>query len=131
MEDADFLASFEAATLPEECFHHADHVRAAWLLLREQPPAKVLTRFSRALQRYAASLGKTNLYHETITWAYVLLTNERRERGGCEPVWKEFAASNPDLLTWRPSVLAGYYSDETLQSDLARRVFLFPERRRS
>jgi hypothetical protein len=131
MEDAEFLAAFEAATLPEDRFHHADHVRAAWLLLRRQPPAKVLTRFSRALQRYAASLQKTNLYHETITWAFVLLTNERMERGGRRLRWEEFAASNPDLLTWRPSVLSGYYTEETLQSDLARRVFLFPDRRRS
>jgi hypothetical protein len=53
------------------------------------------------------------------------------ERGGREPRWDAFAASNPDLLTWRPSVLSGYYTEETLQSDLARRVFLFPDRLRS
>ena len=81
MEDADFLAAFEAATLPEDRFHHADHVRAAWLLLREETPAAALDRFSSALKRFAAANGKTRLYHETITWAYVLLTNERRERG--------------------------------------------------
>jgi hypothetical protein len=33
-----------------------------------------------------------------------------------------------DLLTWRPSVLDEYYTPETIGSDLARRVFLLPDR---
>ena len=67
MNDRDFLAAFEAGTLPEERFHHPDHVRAAWLLLREEAPAVALARFSSALKRFAAAKGKTRLYHETIT----------------------------------------------------------------
>ena len=128
MEDADFLAAFEAATLPEECFRHRDHVRAAWLLLREETPAAALDRFSTALKRFAASKAKSGLYHETITWAYLLLINERMERSGRKAGWQEFARANPDLLTWRPSVLDDYYTPETLRSDLARRVFLLPDR---
>src|SRR6185503_16079693 len=42
VNDRDFLAAFEAGTLPEEQFHHPDHVRAAWLLLREEAPAAAL-----------------------------------------------------------------------------------------
>lgn len=128
MEDADFLAAFEAATLPEDRFHHRDHVRAAWLLLRDESPAAALARFASALKRFAAAKGKTRLYHETITWAYLLLINERMERDGRDRGWEEFAASNPDLLTWRPSVLDEYYTPETLGTDLARRVFLLPDR---
>jgi hypothetical protein len=69
LEDDAFLAAFESATLPESCFHHKDHVRAAFLLLREVSPAQALVRFTEALKRFAASLGKARLYHETITWA--------------------------------------------------------------
>ena len=50
------------------------------------------------------------------------------ERLGRDRVWEEFAASNPDLMTWRPSVLERYYTSEALGSDLARRVFLLPDR---
>ena len=128
MNDRDFLAAFEDGSLPEDRFHHRDHVHAAWLLLRDMPPAAALGRFSSALRRFAASKGKTGLYHETITWAYLLLINERMERGGRARTWQEFATENPDLLTWRPSVLDGYYRPETLGSDLARRVFLLPDR---
>ena len=39
-----------------------------------------------------------------------------------------FAAQNPDLLTWKPSILDRYYRPETLASDLARSVFLLPDR---
>ena len=127
MNDRDFLSAFEDSTLPEE-FHHRDHVRAAWLLLRETSPAAALDRFSSALKRFAATKGKTGLYHETITWAYLLLINERIERGAREAEWDDFALANPDLLVWRPSVLDGYYTPETLGSDLARRVFVLPDR---
>ena len=128
MNDRDFLAAFEDSTLPEECFHHRDHVRAAWLLLRESSPSAALERFSTALKRFAAAKGKTGLYHETITWAYLLLINERMERGGRDLDWDGFASANSDLLGWHPSVLDGYYTAETLGSDLARRVFLLPDR---
>jgi hypothetical protein len=82
MEDRVFLAAFEAGTLPEELFRHRDHVRAAWLLLREEPPAAALARFSAALKRFAAVHGKARLYHETITWAYLLLIRERSSDPG-------------------------------------------------
>ncbi|HSS45323.1 MAG TPA: hypothetical protein VLO07_08285 [Thermoanaerobaculia bacterium] len=128
MEDREFLAAFEAGTLPEELFRHRDHVRAAWLLLRGDPPAAALARFSAALKRFAAVHGKSRLYHETITWAYLLLIGERIGRSATGQEWEAFARENADLLTWRPSILETYYRQETLQSDLARSVFVFPDR---
>ena len=125
-EDEEFLARLEDGTLPPECFHHADHVRAAWLYLTRLPTAEAIARFSRTLRAYAASLGKADRYHETITWAYLLLVNERIGRGEAAN-WEEFRAANPDLLDWKDSVLTRYYRKETLGSDLARRVFVMPD----
>ena len=42
--------------------------------------------------------------------------------------WTDFVSQNPDLLTWRPSVLDRYYRPDTLQSERARRSFLLPDR---
>jgi len=42
--------------------------------------------------------------------------------------WDEFAARNPDLLNWKESILRKYYCEETLASDLARSVFLLPDK---
>jgi len=122
-----FIRDFEACTLPESGFRHRDHIRLAWLYLREQPLAEALARFSNGLKRYAASLGKAGLYNETITVAYLALINERMARQGRPGDWAEFAAANPDLFS-HPGALRTYYRDATLQSDLARAVFVLPDR---
>ena len=127
-DDREFLEAFESGALSAGAFHHRDHVRLAWLYLRRLPPAAALAKFSDGLRRFAASAGKAGLYHETITWAYLLLIRERMERGGPGERWSEFAAGNPDLLIWKPSILNRYYREETLASDLARRVFVLPDR---
>jgi|GEM_PF-6238460 len=49
-------------------------------------------------------------------------------RAGTPQSWEEFAASNPDLLSRKDSVLNKYYRAETLTSDLAKRTFLFPDK---
>jgi len=120
----DLVERFEACTLPPEEFPHEAHVYVAWSYLRELPLAMAADRFIRNLKRYAASLGKTTLYHETITWAYMLLVNERMDEGD----WDEFRAANQDLLTFRPSILDRYYTAETLSSARARTTFLLPDR---
>ena len=59
---------------------------------------------------------------------FLFLIQERRVTAPAGEAWEGFARRNPDLLTWKPSILDRYYSRETLQSELARRVFLLPER---
>ena len=71
--------------------------------------------------------GKPNLYHETITWAYLFLIHERIARGDGVQDWERFAEQNPDLLQWKPSILERLYSGRVLDSDLARRTFVFPD----
>jgi len=128
MTDDEFLASFEDGSLANESFHHADHIRMAFLYLRRYPALEALQRFSASLVRFAAAKGKPELYHETITWAYLLLIRERLARAGRQQTWTEFATGNPDLLSWKDNVLQKYYRGETLSSDLARSTFLFPDK---
>jgi hypothetical protein len=128
LEAEEFISRFEDCTLPASSFHHRDHVRLAWLYLRREPLLAALTRFTAGIKRFALAHGQAGLYHETITWAYLFLVHERIASGAADETWEGFAARNPDLLTWRPSILAAYYRDETLASDLARRIFLLPDR---
>ena len=126
--DEALVRAFDEGTLAPGEFHHRHHVRMVWLLLERHPALEVLARFSGGLRRLAAAAGKPGLYHETITWAYVLLVNERRAAPGTED-WPGFAARNPDLLAWKPSVLeTRYYREETLWSDRARATFVLPDR---
>lgn len=128
MTDDEFIAHLEACTLPEDRFHHADHLHAGWLYLTRFSTAAAIARFSEVLRSYATSLGKPDRYHETITWAYLLLLNERIRRSQPVATWEQFAASYPELFDWKNSILLRYYRPETLNSPLARHVFLMPDR---
>lgn len=131
MLDEDLMRAFEAGHAPPGGFHHAEHVRVAWNYLRVHPLPEALGRFSARLKSFAVAQGAPNLYHETITVAYVLLINERLEQTGPDASWDVFAASHPDLLGWKPSILDRYYHRDTLASARARRVFVMPDRRGS
>jgi len=126
MTNREIIDCFETDSLPG-AFHHADHVRLAYAYLSEYPVLQALERFAGALKRYAAARGKANLYNETITHAYFFLIRERMARSR-DTDWDKFARRNSDLLVWRDGILSRYYQEATLQSDLARTVFVFPDK---
>jgi len=127
MSNEEFIRCFENDALPEDSFHHSDHVRLAFAYLRKYPVLQALEKFASALKRFAAARGKTQLYNETITCAYFFLIRERmaRSEGGS---WEEFARQNPDLLIWKDGILSRYYQETTLKSELARNVFVLPDK---
>jgi hypothetical protein len=129
MTDQELIDQFENCTLPGECFHHREHVRVAFLYLTRYSVLDALQVFSKTLRRFAEARGKPQLYHETITWAYVFLIRERMARNGKNQSWDEFSSSNPDLLVWKDGILTRYYRPETLTSNLARAVFVLPDLR--
>jgi hypothetical protein len=129
MDDRLLLTAFEDCSFPADLFHHRQHIRVAWLILRdERSLLPAIERFSNGLKRFAESKGASGLYHETITWAYLLLIHERMHQGPPHETFDDFAADHPDLLTWKPSVLEAYYRPETLGSQRAREVFVMPDR---
>lgn len=128
----DLLVAFERCSIAGEDFHHADHVRVAFLYLNRFAPLEAMGRFSEALKNFAAHNDKAQRYHETITWAFFLLIRERMTKSflqnGHHPTWEDFASANPDLLDWKNNILKKYYSQEILASDLARTIFILPDR---
>lgn len=127
MTDPAFLAAFRDTSLPPSAFHHRDHVRMAWLYLRECGAAEAPMRFAADLQRFAVAKGVPGLYHATITGAYMAIIAERIAATPTD-AWDAFAEAHPDLLTWKPGVLDRYYTDARLKSPLARTQFLMPDR---
>ena len=127
MTNLQIIRDFESDRVPEDSFHHADHVRLAFAYLSEYPALQALERFAVALKAYAAARGKPGLYHETITYAYFFVIRERMARSRAAD-WSEFALYNPDLFAWKNGILSRYYHNATLQSDLARTVFVFPDK---
>ena len=127
MNDDELYQAFTSTALSADQFHHEQHVRVAWMFVCRHGMPAAIGEFSEAIKRFAAAKGAHGLYHETITWAFLLIISERQAR---QPAgtWPDFAEANPDLLAWKPSVLDRYYSKELLASELARRAFVMPDR---
>jgi hypothetical protein len=131
MDDETLLRAFESCTLAPEALGHREHVRVAWLILRAHPRFEDgAQRFCAGLRRFAEAHGKAGLYHETITWAYLVLVNERMRACG-EVGFEELAAANGDLFEPGLGGLMVYYEPEVLRSERARGVFLLPRREAS
>ena len=126
MTSSELFDRFVDTSLPSDQFHHEQHVQVAWMFVCRYGMPAALAEFSGAIKRFAEAKGATGLYHETITWAFLLLIAERQARKPAA-AWTEFSADNGDLLLWKPSVLDRYYSKELLASDLARKTFLMPD----
>lgn len=124
--DDEFVAAFEDATLPEEAFKHADHVRLAWIYLRRMPLLDAIRLYGKGLREFASAHGAPGRYHETITWAFVILVNERLHDSGRDLTWADFARDNPDLVRFKDGVFFRYYDPEVLESEVARATFVLP-----
>lgn len=122
----DLLARFERGEVAAGGFHHREHVEVAWHYLARLELTEALTRFSVGLRRLAAALGAIDKYHETITWAFMLLVNERRQRAPAGQSWTQFMEQNTDLLEWPSAILREYYAPEVLESAFAKRCFVLP-----
>jgi hypothetical protein len=121
---ADELLALESGTLDPAVFPHREHVRLGYEMLGRYPFGEAVARFSLGLRLMAAKGGRPEIYHETITVAFLAVIGERRARatGGD---WGEFKANNGDLLDKR--CLEKWYGAEQLGSDLARTTFCLPE----
>lgn len=124
----ELVKCFELGKIPASTFHHQEHVKIAWWYLQHNSLIESIAKFSEGLKNFARSLGKENLYHETITWAFILLINERLQKGGKLADWEEFAKANQDLIDWKNNILEDYYKETTLKSELARQLFLLPDK---
>ncbi len=125
--DTAFLHAFENLVLPPESFRHADHLRAAWCCLRISADfATGASRFIASFRRFVTHAGASAKYHETITWFYLALIAERIAAAP-GATWEEFRTANPDLFDHTMPRLKASYRPGTLQSHLARRVFVLPD----
>ena len=124
-EGADSLADFEAGGIDPASFTHRDHVRVSYELLERYSFPEALLHLARGLRRLATKAGRPEVYHETITAAFLALIAERRLRGS-HVTWDDFAAHNPDLF--RKELLNEFYEPGVLQSPVARATFVLPQR---
>ncbi len=126
MTDDEFLAALEDTSLPDAAFRHRDHLRAAYLYLRRDGFTQAVAGMSAALRRFAASRGKAERYHETVTIAFLALINERLASSGDPGSFDAFISRHPEIA--ERDLLTRYYRPETLASENARRSFVLEPR---
>ena len=122
-EPAGLLSDFEAGRVDPQHFPHRAHVEVSYELLERHPFPEALLHLARGLRGLATKAGRPEVYHETITAAFLALIAERRLRGRYAD-WEDFAEKNPDLL--EKECLRSWYEPELLQSPVARQTFVLP-----
>jgi hypothetical protein len=149
LSDDEFLAAFESATLAD--FHHADHLRAAWIYLQRLPFPRASERMAESVRHFAAQHGAHQKYHETVTQAWMGLVwraleqdrqaacSERMLSPEADPDalpgairvnhaadgFDAFATAHPELLDTH--ALDRFYSPQLLGSSVARKYFVPPD----
>ena len=125
MTDVELTRSLERGEIANESFHHWSHLHVAWVYLTESSCVEeAATKMRNTLQRFAASAGKSEKYHETITLFWVHLLAGMRAVGSCESL-KQIVQANPRLL--EKDFPLAYYSPERLFSDKARSSWIEPD----
>jgi hypothetical protein len=122
--DQEFLTAFEDGSMAAENFDHRAHIRAAFLYLSRHAFLEACVAMRDGLQRFTARAGNGNLYHETITVAFVSIVSERMERSP-ELGWEALLATHPELCD--RGLLNRYYRPEILASAVARQRFVLSE----
>ena len=127
LDDEALYEAFTNATLAAEQFRHRAHVRVAFLCLRRTNDlAAAASEFRQSLRRLTVALGAEGLYHETLTWAYLILIQERMAAADFATSL-DLLAAHPDLLDHKAGALAQHYDVAAITaSPLARRCFVLP-----
>ena len=125
MTDQEFLTAFEQHTLSE--FPHRSHIRMAWLYLRASGWERGQQQIRQGIQRFAAALGATGKYHETITLFWARIVNHAID---CDPGIDDFDAfveRYPFLLNSKLHL--AHFSRDLIASESARQGWVEPDLR--
>lgn len=129
LPDAELLAQFEGCTLPAERWHHAEHIRIAYLYLRQHPFPEVLTRMRAGLKALNAAQNVPESldrgYHETLTQAWLRLVQVILDEYGPEESSLAFLEAHPELSQRKSLRL--FYSRDRIMSSLAKAEFVEPD----
>jgi hypothetical protein len=98
MTDDEFLRAFFSLTLPASAFHHRDHLRLTWLVVRRHGAAAAHEVVSAGIRRFAEIHGHSGRYHETLTGFWVRLVAHAAGAAGDVGDFDGFLRSYPPLL---------------------------------
>lgn len=126
LPEEELVQDFENCRLPNEMFHHADHIRLAWVYLRRFGESAAAERMAQSIARYAAHHGAAQKLHITITIAWMRLVAAAWRTTPEIARFEAFVDAHPSLLD--QGTLKKYYSAGLLKSPHARTNWVDPDR---
>jgi hypothetical protein len=123
--DDEFVAAFETCTISPAAFHHADHVRLAWIYAGRCGAKKAEETLLAGIRRFAARAGVPEKFQYTTTVAWSRLVAASRKNAKAENRFGKWIARHPEFLDRR--LLDKYYLKHTLQSEPARSTWVAPD----
>ncbi len=125
MDDDAFVRAFLDGSLPPARFHHRDHLRLAWVLIRRRGAAEAAGAITSGIRHYAAAHGQSGLYHETLTRFWIGLVAHMIEARPAIDDFDAFLAAFPLALDkglpWR------HWSQAALGDAASRTSWIEPD----
>ena len=125
MNDDDFLQAFMDGPLPPGHFHHRDHLRLAWLLIRRLDVESAGSAIASGIQRFAARHGHAEKYHETLTQFWVRIVGHMVRVRPDIIDFETFIATFPQLLD--TGLPYRHWQHETMGTATARARWVEPD----
>ncbi|HUL34332.1 MAG TPA: hypothetical protein VL128_10650 [Candidatus Eisenbacteria bacterium] len=125
LDDEEFLRAFEECKLAHGTFHHADHIRLAWIYVNRLGAEAAQQRLLTGIQKMAVHAGapKKFLHTTTVAWARLVAA-----ASGDRPADESFSAwiqRHPELLN--RDLLGKHYSRGRLETEAARSGWVEPD----
>ncbi len=125
--DDAFRQSFERCEIPNQAFRHRDHLRLAWIYVRQSGPEAAGMKVAQSIRRYAEHWGAGHRYHETLSRAWVRIVALAISEAPAATGFDDVVAAQPHLLD--KTLPLRHYSAKRLWSDAARRSWIEPDLR--
>ena len=126
-DDADdaFVAAFLTGSLPPQQFHHRDHLRLAWVLVRLTGVDEATRRITSGIRYFATLHGQAGKYHETMTQFWVRIVAHAVAARPEISTFDAVLAAFPRLL--EKDLPYRHWRRETMASPAAREQWVEPD----
>ncbi|WP_246128657.1 N-formylglutamate deformylase [Pleionea sediminis] len=127
-DDREFLHSIENHTLPKEHFNHESHLRLACLYYWQMGFDSGLSKLAHTIRSYAESVGATEKYHATVTYAYFRAVVEVLLKKPSLNNWLDVKSIIQDKnKSFSLERVSYHYSEFLLSTPEAKKSFLLPD----
>jgi hypothetical protein len=125
MTDDEFVTAFLTGKLPPTQFHHRDHLRLTWVLVRLTGVEAAMKRVTSGIRYFASQHGQAEKYHETMTRFWVLLVGHMVATRPDIATFDDFLTAFPMLLD--KDLPYRHWRRETMLSPDARARWVEPD----